>query len=226
MAQTSPNDHIRRPAFREVKVSEQDFNKVRIDNPSETRTSGREVEKALEEHKRTEPMKVPVAQGSGPEVPAEDALNPLEAAQKEATENRDRWIRAVADLENYKKRALQERSKLLKYRNEELLRDFLPVLDNMERALAHCEETGRSDSFTEGVFLVVAMFREILEKYGVKEIKAVGEPFDPHLHEAIARRPAEGEPPNVVVQELEKGYIYQDRLLRPAKVVVSSAGAE
>jgi molecular chaperone GrpE len=159
-------------------------------------------------------------------VAVEAEVDPLEAARREAAENRDRWIRSVAELENYKKRTLQERSKLLKYRNEELLRDLLPVLDNMERALAHCEEAGRSDSLTEGVCLVIGMFREILEKYGVKEIKAIGEPFDPHLHEAIARVPGGNQPVNMVVEELEKGYMYQDRLLRPAKAVVSAAGTD
>ncbi|MBI4963793.1 MAG: nucleotide exchange factor GrpE [Desulfomonile tiedjei] len=206
-------------------MTEQDVNKVKIITLSETGPSGRERETALEEHKKTEPMKVSGTREPGEKGPEAEA-DPLEAAKREAEENRDRWIRSVADLENYKKRALQERSNLLKYRNEELLRDFLPVLDNMERALAHCEESGRSDSLTEGVCLVVGMFREVLERYGVKEIKALGEAFDPHLHEAIARSPAEGMPPNVVVQELEKGYMYQDRLLRPAKVVVSVAGTQ
>lgn len=206
-------------------MTEQDANKIKIITPTEARTSGQDRTKALEEHKKTEPMTIADGQGGKARVSVEAEQDPLEAARKEAEENRDRWIRSVADLENYKKRTLQERSNLLKYRNEELLRDLLPVLDNMERALAHCEETGRSDSLTEGVCLVVGMFREILERYGVKEIKAIGEPFDPHLHEAIARVPAENKPANLVVDELEKGYMYQDRLLRPAKVVVSAAGA-
>jgi molecular chaperone GrpE len=209
-----------------VQVTEEDANKVKIITPTVARTSGQERTKALEEHKKTEPMTVADGQGGKAKVSVEAEQDPLEVARKEAEENRDRWIRSVADLENYKKRTLQERSNLLKYRNEELLRDLLPVLDNMERALAHCEETGRSDSLTEGVCLVVGMFREILERYGVKEIKAIGEPFDPHLHEAIARVPAENKPANLVVDELEKGYMYQDRLLRPSKVVVSAAGAD
>jgi len=204
-------------------VSEQDSSKVKIITP-ETKTSGQERAKALEEHKRTEPMKVAGAEGAEAKVPAEPEPDPLETARKEAEENRDRWIRSVAELENYKKRMLQERSNLLKYRNEEVLRDFLPVLDNMERALAHCDETGRSDSLSEGVCLVVGMFRDILDRYGVKEIKAKGEPFDPHLHEAIARVPGGNNPVNTVIEELEKGYMYQDRLLRPAKVVVSAGG--
>jgi len=207
-------------------VTEQDADKVRIITSTEARSSGQKKTTAVAEHKKTEPMAVAGGQGAETKVADEAELDPLEAARKEAEENRDRWIRSVAELENYKKRTLQERSKLLKYRNEELLRDLLPVLDNMERALAHCEEMGRSDSLTEGVCLVVGMFREILERYGVKEIKAIGEAFDPHLHEAIARVPGGDKPANMVVEELEKGYMYQDRLLRPAKVVVSVSGTD
>jgi molecular chaperone GrpE len=207
-------------------VTERDVNKLRIITPTESRPTGQDKEKALEEHKKTEPMEISGARRPDSEAPVESQRDPLEVAQKEAEENRDRWIRAVAELENYKKRTLQEKSKLLKYNNEQLLRDLLPVLDNMERALAHCSEAGRSDALADGVCMIVGMFKDILERYGVREIKALGETFDPHLHEAIARQAEEGKPANMVVQEVEKGYMYQDRLLRPAKVVVSSAGAE
>jgi molecular chaperone GrpE len=143
-------------------------------------------------------------------------------AEKESSENRDRWMRACADLENYKKRATQEKSRAMKYRHDELLRDLLPILDNLERALSHSEGTGRPDPLTEGVRLIVTMLKDLMAKYGVQEIKALDEPFDPHLHEAVSRGPSMGTKPNTVIQELEKGYTYQDRLLRPAKVVVSS----
>jgi len=178
---------------------------------------------ALEEHTRTEITPVSGTESIGEKAQEEiqPELDPLDKALKEAEENRDRWIRAVAELENYKKRTLQEKSKFLKYRNEELLRDLLAVVDNIERAEKHCDEAGRSDALADGVCMIARMFREILERYGVKEIKALGEPFDPHLHEAIGRAPADGSPPNLVVEEMEKGYMYQDRLLRPAKVVVS-----
>ena len=101
----------------------------------------------------------------------------------------------------------------------------MAVVDNLERAQMHCEAAGRSDALADGVCMITKMFREILERYGVKEIKALGEPFDPHLHEAIARVPAQDKTANQVVEEMEKGYMYQDRLLRPAKVGVS-VGAE
>ncbi len=123
----------------------------------------------------------------------------------------------MAELENYKKRTLQEKSKLLKYSNEQLLRDLLPVLDNMERALAHCSEAGRSDALADGVCLIVGMFKDILERYGVKEIKAIGETFDPHLHEAIARQPEEGKPANIWCWRVGEGLYVSRPSIAPGK---------
>lgn len=201
----------------EVKVTEQDPKHIKVSRSDESAT-------ALQEHAPTEPKPVSehVTGGQGGAEEAPSPRDPLEEALEEARTNRDRWMRAVADLENYKKRTLQEKSRFLKYRNEELLRDLLGVLDNLERAFHHCQETGRSDALADGVCMIADMLRDILGRYGVKEIKSLGEPFDPHLHEAIARFPVEGKQANVVVEELEKGYMYQDRLLRPAKVAVST----
>jgi molecular chaperone GrpE len=151
------------------------------------------------------------------ELQAED---PLEVAQKQAAENKDKWIRAVAELDNYKKRAIQERSNILKYKNEEVLRDMLPIVDNLSRALEHAPN--KKDPVVEGVSMVLGMFKDVLSRYGVTEITALGNTFDPHKHEAIARVPAQDAEPNTIVEELEKGYQYQDRLLRPSKVVVAT----
>ena len=154
------------------------------------------------------------------EIQAEE--DTFEKALKEASENRDRWMRAVAELENFKKRAVQERSRWQKYRHEDLLRDVLPVVDNMERAIQHCSETERCDPLADGLQMILGMLREVLAKYGVTEIQAVGQPFDPQYHEGMAMAPTTGVPPNTVIEQMEKGYMYQDRLLRPAKVVVSA----
>jgi molecular chaperone GrpE len=162
-----------------------------------------------------------IPQDKTEEAPASTIADPLEDARKQAAENRDRWIRAVADLENYRKRALAEKSQLLKYRNEELLRDLLSILDNLERAIKHACDGERCDPLTEGVSMTAAMFKEVLSKYGLKEIDSEGQQFDPHFHEAVARAPADNKPNNTVVHEVEKGYMYQDRLLRPSKVVVA-----
>jgi molecular chaperone GrpE len=204
-------------------VVEEGNGNVRISDIGGSKKSGEERKSALQEHPRSEPATVgkpgPLA-GPLEKIEEED---PLAAAQHEAEANRDRWVRAVADLENFKKRSLQEKTRLLKYSHEDLLRDLLPVLDNLDRALSHCTAAGRTDTLSEGVCLVANMFKEILERYHVKEIKALGEPFNPHVHEAIARVSAPAEQANVVVEELEKGYMYEDRLLRPAKVVVATA---
>lgn len=150
-----------------------------------------------------------------------EALTLLAVGEKEAWENRDRWMRSVADLENYKKRALHEKSRLITYQYEDLLKALLPVLDNLERALDHSQQGKVPEAFIEGVQMIAQMLKGVLEKYSVTPVKALGERFDPAVHEALSRMPVAGAEPNVVVEELEKGYMYKDRLLRPAKVVIS-----
>jgi molecular chaperone GrpE len=202
----------------EVTLAEEGNGNVKISDIGGSKETGEERKSALQEHPRSEPA--PVGKPGIPEKTEED---PLAAAQREVEANRDRWVRAVADLENFKKRSVQEKTRLLKYRHEDLLRDLLPVLDNLDRALSHCNAAGRADTLSEGVCLVANMLKEVLARYQVKEIKALGEPFDPHVHEAIARVSAPADQANLVVDELEKGYMYEDRLLRPAKVVVAAA---
>ncbi len=204
-------------------MTEHDSSEPKGSEPIDLREMRRRKEKALEEHARTDltPVSENEAEGEKAQEVSQPEPDPLEKALKEAEENRDRWIRAVAELENYKKRSLQEKSKFLKYKNEEILRDLLAVVDNLERAQMHCDEAGRSDALADGVCMIAKMFGEVLARYGVKEIKALGETFDPNLHEAIARVPAGDKPANQVVEQMEKGYMYQDRLLRPARVVVA-----
>ncbi|MDR3604093.1 MAG: nucleotide exchange factor GrpE [Syntrophaceae bacterium] len=148
--------------------------------------------------------------------------NILQEALKESQENRDRWLRAVADLENFKKRSMQDRTKILKYKEEDLLRELLPVIDNLERALTHGHQEDESNPVTQGVKMVLGMFNEVLKKYGVIELDSLGKTFDPQFHEAIAQEPTQDVGPNTVTRELERGYMYKDKLLRPAKVVVST----
>jgi molecular chaperone GrpE len=131
-------------------------------------------------------------------------------------------MRSVAELENFRKRSANDRSRLLKYQYEALLRDLLPVLDNMERALDHSQSSGETGAFVEGIQMIAGMFKNLLDRYGVTEIASLDEPFDPNFHEAVSSAPVPGKEANMVVQALEKGYMYQDRLLRPSKVVISS----
>ncbi len=188
------------------------------------RGSEEDKNKAVQRHPKSEP--VPVDDEKDQQKSNGDAeIDPLQAATKEAAENRDRWLRAVADLENYKKRSIQERSALLKYKNEDLLRDLLTVTDNIQRAVDFCNKEGRSDPVVDGICMISDMLQDLLKKYGVTEIESLGQTFDPNLHEAIAKVQAKDHKPNTIVEVLEKGYKYQDRLLRAAKVVVAAGQA-
>jgi len=147
----------------------------------------------------------------------------VENAKEEAAEYYDRLLRVSADLENYKKRIAKEKSDLVQYGNEKLIRELLPVLDNMERALAHDNSTPNQKGVLEGVRITLDLFLKTLETFGVTPITAVGEPFNPALHEAVMEQATDEVDPGYVAAELQKGYVLNDRLLRPAKVVVAKA---
>lgn len=177
--------------------------------------------------------------GSAPEAlkeePAEEKKEELSAEEqlrrqlgektKEAAEFFDKWLRLRAEFENFKKRMQKEKADLLKFGNESLLRALLPVLDNLTRALDHGKEAGSDPSLVEGVELIHKQFVNILERFGVKPISAVGELFDPEKHEAVAQEESDLEP-NKIIGEVEKGYFYHERLLRPAKVIVAKGRGE
>lgn len=158
--------------------------------------------------------------------PAENAAeqSELTAAREEAARNRDSYLRACADLDNYRKRVLREKEDLAKFANEAILRELLPVIDNLERALQHCGEGESSaTSLGQGVEMTLSQFRKVLEKFGVVPIAAVGTPFDPARHEAMGQIESTEQPVNSVAQELQKGYLLNDRLLRPALVMITKA---
>jgi molecular chaperone GrpE len=145
----------------------------------------------------------------------------LEAKKREAGENYDRYLRQVAELENFKRRANREKDEAIRFANETLVKDLLPVVDNLERAVAHAKDGGNGRSLVEGVEMVLKGFFDILAKHGVVTISAIGQPFDPEKHEAMAQVESATYDPNTVVEEYHKGYILRDRLLRPALVSVA-----
>lgn len=153
----------------------------------------------------------------------------LEAARAELTELRDQMLRMAAESENFKKRMERERLTALKYSGEQIFREILPVVDNLERAIAHVEGADAEkslDALVEGVQLTLKSLNSTLEKFEVKPIESVGQPFDPNHQEALTMEASDTIPANSVVTEFEKGYYYKDRLLRAAKVVVSSGKSE
>jgi len=143
--------------------------------------------------------------------------------QKRLEEAHDRMLRAGADLENYKKRALRERDEVQKFGVEKLLKDLLPVMDNLDRALA---AASAEDPLTAGVKLVRSSFEQALARHGVKAFTGLGQPFDPSRHEALMQVPTAEAAPGTVVVEHARGFTLHDRLLRPALVGVATAPAE
>jgi molecular chaperone GrpE len=159
--------------------------------------------------------------------------DPLAAVQQELAEalaekqkNWDLYLRERAELENFRKRMQREKEDLVRFANENLLREVLTVVDNLERAIDHArgsEETVQG--LMEGVEMTLSQCRKLLEKFGVTPVAAVGEPFDPTWHEAMGQLESAEHPPNTVLQEMQKGYLLNDRLLRPALVLVSKSPA-
>ena len=135
----------------------------------------------------------------------------------------ERLLRSAAEFDNFKKRALKEKEDTQKFGSERLLKDFLPVMDNLERALDHAEQHDLKQVI-EGVRLVQKLFESTLAKHGVTGFSAVGKPFDPSLHEALMQQESD-QPPNTVVSEMARGYKLHERLVRPAAVVVAKAPA-
>ena len=147
----------------------------------------------------------------------------LEKAREEARQSHERWLRERADLENLKKRAARERAESMKFANESVLRDLLPIVDNLERAVAHAESGGDGQPLVEGVALVLKSLLDVLERHGVTRIEAKGTPFDPAQHEAVAHVESAEHEPNSVIEEHQPGYRLKERLLRPALVSVAKA---
>jgi molecular chaperone GrpE len=170
-----------------------------------------------------EPEVAEKPEGAAPAAPGEleDLQAQLAQKTKEAQENYDRFLRLAAEMENLKKRSEKEKADLLLFSNEKLIKELLPVVDNLELALAHGREQDAPQALMEGLELVHQGFLKALERFGVTPLASLGEPFDPAFHNAVQ----EEENPEVkdcsVTQELQKGYLIHKRLLRPAMVVVA-----
>jgi len=159
-------------------------------------------------------------------TPRDVAEPDLDELKRQLDDRQDRLLRALAETENVRRRAQRERDDYVKYANETLLRDLIPVLDNFERALAAARASGESGTVVSGVELIQRELLRVLEKAGLTRYSALGERFDPTRHEAIARVVSAERPPDTVVHETAAGYLLNGRVLRPAMVAVAAAPDE
>jgi molecular chaperone GrpE len=156
-----------------------------------------------------------------------DDLESLRAKLQEAEQKRDEYLylaqRTRADFENYQKRMKRDQAEERRYAQLPLSSDLLPALDNLERATAAAEQAGEKGPLVQGVAMVHSQLLDVLRRHGVTRIEAQGQPFDPNGHQAVLQQPSKDHPPMTVMQVLEQGYKIHDRVLRPARVVVSTA---
>lgn len=151
----------------------------------------------------------------------EEVQQALAAKIEEATVLQDKYLRLAAEFENFKRLSQRDQREYHRFANESLLKELLPIIDNLERALKSSQERPGSDGLIQGVELVLKHFLETLAKFGVRPVNSVGEPFDPSRHQAVAHVESADASGKIVVEEYQKGYLLHDRILRAAMVAVS-----
>lgn len=176
---------------------------------------------------KVEKIKVTGAAEETPKPEAAPAPEPVEAPEQqaekptEAQEYYERFLRCAAEMDNLKKRLEKEKADLLQFANENLIKELLPVVDNLERALEHGRQLDAPPPLMEGLELVYQGFLKALTRFGVTPIDCVGQPFDPAFHNAVMQEETAAVPDCTILKELQKGYLLQSRLLRPAMVAVA-----
>ena len=200
-------------------------------NDSSAPEQGKPEEQSKEQKSENAPEDLEVDFGDAlndAEEPVKEAEDELSALKKELAEAKDKTLRTFAELENFRKRSARTLQDELKYANMSLIRDMLPVIDNLLRAIEAAEKQEQAGELTEqgkalldGVKMVVEQFNTVLGKHNCTPIEAVNQPFDPNFHQAITQMPSADVAPNTVLMETQKGYVLHDRVVRPSQVIVS-----
>jgi molecular chaperone GrpE len=159
------------------------------------------------------------------EMTKQELLKKLTDTREEAEKNYDLYMRTYAEMENIKKRGIKEREELAKYANESIIKEILPVIDNLDKAISHAQNDENSSALVEGLELTRDGLMKALEKAGLKEVEALGKPFDPNFHESVSQQIDDTVAPGHVIMELQKGYLLNGRLMRPSMVVISQGKA-
>jgi molecular chaperone GrpE len=150
----------------------------------------------------------------------EELMGKIQELEKKAADNYDKYVRSAAEFDNYRKRSVREKADAIKYGNEDLLRDILPLVDNLDRAMDHAGSSDDFEAFKQGLKMLHEQLMCCLKKHGVEMIDTTGKDFDPHVHEAMLSVESDKHEASKIVSEFERGYLLNGRLLRPAKVCV------
>jgi molecular chaperone GrpE len=164
----------------------------------------------------------PVIQGEGETSTEEKLTEELRKQQEEARKNHDQYLRALAEVENIKKRSAREREEYLKYANVSMIKKLLPIIDDLHRAIVVAQTSRDFEVMSKGVEMTARSLDELLKGEGVEAIESLGKPFDPQYHQALTVEPSDEHPENTVIEQLQKGYVMHDRVIRPSLVKVSS----
>ena len=219
-------------ARRKHQGSEPAGGREEVPNEEPSVAASAELEAALAEASEAVDARSSDASAEGEGAPADDVAAALEALRQEhettlgeLEEVREQHLRLQAEFENFRRRGLKEKQETQLFGHQNLVKELFPVVDNLDRAVEHADRSASEDlqQLLQGVELVRRELFGVLERFGVSEIEAEGTGFDPAVHEAMAQTPTAEVAPNTVVAVMEKGYQLHDRLLRPARVVVSKA---
>jgi molecular chaperone GrpE len=196
-----------------------DVDNKQRDNVSPERSADKGIELMPDQEVKTEPEGRP-----------DSIIDKLQAQiadkDQELAELKDRYLRSLAENENARKRIRQQSDEMVRLQRENLLRELLPVVDNLERAVEAARDGGNGKTIVDGVEMVLRNMLDFLKTHGVTQLASVGQPFDPQRHEAVDQIESSDHPPNTVVNEFHRGYQIGDRLLRPARVAVTKGAGE
>ncbi len=167
----------------------------------------------------------PTATSEAEAAPVAIEQDPLEVARAEAAKLKDQLLRTLADFDNFRKRSRRELVDAERRGKDDMLKEFLPVFDNIDRASAHAETATDVKALADGIALVMRQFADTLSKVGIERVPAVGQPFDPSVHEAVQQMETSDFEPGTIAAEVQAGYRNSEKLIRPALVVVAKAKA-
>lgn len=202
--------------MRKGEIQKDDLNNIK-NKTNSTSENGDEIKKKTHKSEKNETKSI--KHKTEKEITGlKEEINKLKEENKEL---KDALLRKAAEFENYKKRTENEQSNLIKFGAESFILSVLPIYDDMRRSLEHIDNSDKLETLKEGMKLVFDKFTKALKEQGIKKIEAKGKPFDVNYHEALMQQPIKGVPPHTVIEEIEPGYFYKDKVIKHTKVIVS-----